>query len=46
VAALTRYGGNIARVAEHFEKDRQQVYRWARRHGLDLGAFRNDEPEG
>jgi transcriptional regulator with GAF, ATPase, and Fis domain len=40
VAALTRYGGNIARVAEHFEKDRQQVYRWARRFGLDLGAFR------
>jgi transcriptional regulator with GAF, ATPase, and Fis domain len=39
-AALTRYGGNIARVAEHFEKDRQQVYRWARRFGLDLGAFR------
>ncbi len=46
VAALTRYGGNVARVAEHFEKDRQQVYRWARRHGLDLGAFRDDEPEG
>jgi sigma-54 dependent transcriptional regulator, acetoin dehydrogenase operon transcriptional activator AcoR len=46
VAALTRYGGNVARVAEHFEKDRQQVYRWARRYGLDLGAFRDDEPAG
>ncbi|HEY0988992.1 MAG TPA: sigma 54-interacting transcriptional regulator, partial [Kofleriaceae bacterium] len=45
VAALTRYRGNIARVAEHFDKDRQQVYRWARRHGIDLGAFRADDPE-
>jgi sigma-54 dependent transcriptional regulator, acetoin dehydrogenase operon transcriptional activator AcoR len=44
-AALSRYGGNIARVAEHFEKDRQQIYRWARRYGLDLGAFRDDDPE-
>jgi transcriptional regulator with GAF, ATPase, and Fis domain len=43
VAALTRYGGNIARVAEHFEKDRQQVYRWARRFGLDPGAFRPED---
>jgi transcriptional regulator with GAF, ATPase, and Fis domain len=43
-AALTRYEGNVARVAEHFEKDRQQVYRWARRYGIDLGAFRPDEP--
>jgi transcriptional regulator with GAF, ATPase, and Fis domain len=45
MAALTRYGGNIARVAEHFEKDRQQVYRWARRYGVDLGAFRDDDLE-
>jgi len=44
-AALSRYGGNVARVAEHFEKDRQQVYRWARRYGLDLGAFRDDDSE-
>ena len=44
-AALARYGGNVARVAEHFEKDRQQVYRWARRYGLDLGAFRDDDSE-
>jgi transcriptional regulator with GAF, ATPase, and Fis domain len=40
MAALAHYGGNIARVAEHFKKDRHQVYRWARRFGLDLDAFR------
>ncbi len=39
-AALDRYDGNVARVAEHFEKDRQQVYRWARRYGIDLEQFR------
>jgi sigma-54 dependent transcriptional regulator, acetoin dehydrogenase operon transcriptional activator AcoR len=39
-AALERYDGNVARVAEHFEKDRQQVYRWARRFGIDLESFR------
>jgi len=40
IAALERYDGNVARVAEHFEKDRQQVYRWARRYGIDLEQFR------
>jgi transcriptional regulator with GAF, ATPase, and Fis domain len=39
-AALERYDGNVAKVAEHFEKDRQQVYRWARRYGIDLERFR------
>jgi transcriptional regulator with GAF, ATPase, and Fis domain len=39
-AALTRFDGNVARVAEHFGKDRQQVYRWARRHGIDMDSFR------
>jgi transcriptional regulator with GAF, ATPase, and Fis domain len=38
-AALERYRGNVAKVAEHFAKDRQQVYRWARRYGLDPGRF-------
>jgi hypothetical protein len=43
IAALTRYGGSVARVAEHFAKDRQQVYRWARRYGIELASFRDDE---
>jgi len=38
-AALTRFAGHIAQVASHFAKERQQIYRWARRHQLD--AFRD-----
>jgi transcriptional regulator with GAF, ATPase, and Fis domain len=41
-AALERYGGNVARVAEHYARDRQQVYRWARRYGVDLDAYRRE----
>ena len=41
-AALARYDGNVARVAEHYARDRQQIYRWARRHGVDLDAYRRD----
>jgi transcriptional regulator with GAF, ATPase, and Fis domain len=41
VAALTRYAGSVARVAEHFGKDRQQVYRWARRYSVELSGFRD-----
>jgi transcriptional regulator with GAF, ATPase, and Fis domain len=40
-AMLAQLGGNIARVAEHYGKDRQQIYRWARRYQLDLTAFRD-----
>jgi transcriptional regulator with GAF, ATPase, and Fis domain len=42
-AILERMGGNVARVAEHFHKERQQIYRWARRYDIDLGAYRDDE---
>jgi transcriptional regulator with GAF, ATPase, and Fis domain len=42
-AVLARMGGNIARVAEHFHKERQQVYRWARRYDIDLGAYRESD---
>ena len=40
-AMLEKLDGNIARVAEHYGKDRQQVYRWARRYGIDLDVYRN-----
>jgi transcriptional regulator with GAF, ATPase, and Fis domain len=33
---LARMQGNVSRVAEFFGKDRQQVYRWARRFGIEL----------
>ena len=39
-AALTAAGGNVARVAEQFGRDRAQVYRWLRRHNLDPATFR------
>jgi transcriptional regulator of acetoin/glycerol metabolism len=41
---VARFDGNVARVADHFDKDRQQVYRWAKRYGIDMGAFRGDKP--
>jgi sigma-54 dependent transcriptional regulator, acetoin dehydrogenase operon transcriptional activator AcoR len=40
VAALRRLDGNVARVAEFFGKERNQVYRWAKRYGLDLESYR------
>ncbi|MCE9575353.1 MAG: sigma 54-interacting transcriptional regulator [Deltaproteobacteria bacterium] len=39
---LTRMDGNIARVAEHFGKERQQIYRWAKRLDIDLDAYRRE----
>jgi transcriptional regulator of acetoin/glycerol metabolism len=38
--ALEREGGNIARLAELYGKDRQQIYRWARRYAIDLDSYR------
>jgi transcriptional regulator with GAF, ATPase, and Fis domain len=43
-AVLERMGGNIARVAEHFRKERQQIYRWAKRLDIDLSAYRERDP--
>jgi hypothetical protein len=34
--------GNVARVAEHFHRERQQVYRWAKRYDIDLDAYRDE----
>jgi len=39
-ATIERMAGNMARVAEHYGKDRQQIYRWAKRYGIDPGAFK------
>ncbi|HZJ66969.1 MAG TPA: hypothetical protein VFD36_25865, partial [Kofleriaceae bacterium] len=43
-AILETMSGNVARVAEHYGKDRQQIYRWAKRYDIDLGAYRDDDP--
>jgi DNA-binding NtrC family response regulator len=32
--------GNVSRVAAFFDKDRRQIYRWARRLGVDPEAYR------
>jgi transcriptional regulator with GAF, ATPase, and Fis domain len=40
IQVLERLEGNIARVAAFFGKERQQIYRWARRHDIDLDAYR------
>ncbi len=39
---LDANGGNVAKVAGHFGKDRRQVYRWAERLGVDPESFRRD----
>jgi hypothetical protein len=31
------------RIAEHYGKDRQQIYRWAKRYGIDLDAYRKPD---
>jgi transposase-like protein len=40
VEALERQGGNITRAANDLGTHRQQLYRWIRRLGMDLGRFR------
>jgi transcriptional regulator with GAF, ATPase, and Fis domain len=39
-ATIEQMAGNMARVAEHYRKDRQQIYRWVHRYGIDVGAYR------
>jgi transcriptional regulator with GAF, ATPase, and Fis domain len=34
---LEELGGNVARVASYFGKDRKQIYRWAERLGVKIG---------
>ena len=40
VALMEHYEGNVADVARHTARDRVQVYRWLRRHGLQPDDFR------
>ena len=39
---LAWYQGNISQVATFFGKERAQVYRWVKRHGLDPSEFRDE----
>jgi len=40
--SLESNDGNVAKVAEHFGKDRRQIYRWAERLGVDPDSFRRE----
>jgi transcriptional regulator of acetoin/glycerol metabolism len=40
VDLLTEHRGNVVIVARTLGRRRMQVYRWARRFGLDLETFR------
>jgi len=42
-SVLAHFGGNVAKTAEFFGKERRQIYRWAERFGIDLAAARDDE---
>ncbi len=39
-ALLERHGGNVAAVARELGKDRVQIHRWLKHHGLTAEAFR------
>ena len=39
-AVVEAYGGNVAKVASFFGKDRRQIYRWAQALGVDIQALR------
>jgi anaerobic nitric oxide reductase transcription regulator len=42
---LATHAGNVASVAAAYGRDRKQIYRWARRYGLDVDGFRDERGE-
>jgi DNA-binding NtrC family response regulator len=44
-SVMQAYGGNVARVASFFGKDRRQIYRWAQALGVDIDAVREKSDE-
>jgi len=40
-ALLAKNDGNVAAIARHYGKDRAQVHRWLRRHGIIPESFRS-----
>ena len=41
---IDHYGGVVSEVAAFFGKDRKQIYRWMRKHGIDLTLLRDGAP--
>ncbi|MCA9553285.1 MAG: sigma 54-interacting transcriptional regulator [Myxococcales bacterium] len=42
---LAASGGNVAEIARATGKHRQQVYRWMKKYGLEVGQFRTEDME-
>jgi transcriptional regulator with GAF, ATPase, and Fis domain len=42
--ALRHFAGSVAEVAVFYNRDRRQVYRWLKRHGIDPDLFRATPP--
>src|SRR5262249_39599127 len=40
VVQLTSLRGNVSRIAEHYQKDPKQIYRWLKELSLDPKAYR------
>ena len=38
---IDHFGGVVSEVAAFFAKDRKQVYRWMRRHAIDVTVLRD-----
>ena len=39
-AALEALGGNVSSVAQHFDRNRKQIYRWLAHFGIDMSLYR------
>lgn len=45
VRVMRKLGGNVSRVARHYDRDRRQIYRWLEAYGIRVSDFREDEDE-
>ncbi len=45
VSALEKHRGIVAELASLYGKDRKQIYRWLKKHGLDADDYRAEDQE-